>query len=380
VVSTAGVSLGVAALVIVMSILAGLADFIGASVKAVDAPVAVLSSNSGPVPDDPAFVFRLQQLPEVRSVSPFIEGKAVARMPSRNIEVGCLVRGVTQNSFAETGLDSMLIWGSPPETNENDLSGTVLGVYLSEDFMHSAGDTIVFFPPSVFFSGGRAGVGRAVLCGAIETGLPVNDRKIAYMPLETAAGMFLPGGGYTGYFIEPEDGFTQAQTVEALEQTVPDSMAILTWQQRNPALYASLKLESLGAFAAILLITLVASFNITGTIARSVVERRRDIAVLKAMGAGRRLIMRVFLWEGLLVGLTGAVSGILIGLFGCWLIGSTGIIQLPDVYSFHDSFPMKISIPEVVTAGCAAVLISLLAALIPAARASGLEPAKGLRL
>jgi lipoprotein-releasing system permease protein len=156
-------------------------------------------------------------------------------------------------------------------------------------------------------------------------------------------------------------------------------MVVLTWQQRNPALYASLKLESLGAFAAILLITLVASFNITGTIARSVVERRRDIAVLKAMGAGGKLVMRVFLWEGLLVGLTGAFSGILLGLAGCWLIGSTGIIQLPDVYSFHESFPMKVSFSEVFAAGAVAVLISLAAALIPAARASGQEPAKGLR-
>lgn len=204
-------------------------------------------------------------------------------------------------------------------------------------------------------------------------------RSIVYLPLETASRMFLPRGGYTGIFIEPEDDFTQEETVEAVKEIVPDSMNVLTWQQRNPALYASLKLERLGAFAAILLITLVASFNITGTIARSVVERRRDIAVLKAMGANRQLILRVFLWEGLLVGLTGAVGGIILGLAGCWVIGSTGIIHLPDVYSFHDSFPMKISLLAVFTAGGISVLISILAALVPAARASALEPTKGLR-
>lgn len=379
VVSTAGVTLGVAALVIVMGVLGGLAEFISKSVKAVDAPVAVLSGNSSPIPGDSVFIATLQALPQVQSVSPFIEGEAVARMPSRNIEAGCLIRGVTESSFLSAGLDTMLIWGSPPSVQEDDLPGAVLGVYLSEDFMHSVGDTILFFPPSAFFSSGRTGVGRAVLVGSIETGLPVNDRKIVYLPLETAARMFLPRGGYTGLFIEPENSFTQEQTVSALEAAVPDSMSVLTWQQRNPALYASLKLERLGAFAAILLITLVASFNITGTIARSVVERRRDIAVLKAMGANRQLILRVFLWEGMLVGLTGAISGVLLGLAGCWIIGSTGIIQLPDVYSFHDSFPMKISFQAVFTAGGVAVLISLLAALVPAARASGLEPTKGLR-
>ena len=379
VVSTAGVTLGVAALVVVMSVLAGLAEFISESVKAVDAPIAILSSNSSPLPDDSSFISSLALLPEVRAVFPFIEGEAVARMPSRNIEAGCLVRGVTESNFHAAGLDTMLIWGSPPAIQEGDLPRAVLGVYLSEDFMHSIGDTMLFFPPSAFFSSGRTGVGRAVLEGCIETGLPVNDRKIVYLPLETASRMFLPGGGYTGLFIEPEDGFTLEQTVRALEEITPDSMNVLTWQQRNPALYASLKLERLGAFFAILLITLVASFNVTGTIARSVVERRRDIAVLKAMGANRQLILQVFLWEGLLVGLTGAISGIFLGLAGCWLIGSTSMIQLPDVYSFHESFPMKISFPAVFTAGGAALLISLLAALVPAARASGVEPTQGLR-
>lgn len=379
VVSTAGVTLGVAALVIVMSVLSGLEEFISGSVKAVDAPIAILSANSSPLPDDSAFVEALVALPEVRSVNPFIEGEAVARMPSRNIESGCLIRGINESNFVESGLDTMLIWGTAPSIREDDLPGAVMGVYLSEDFMHSAGDTLLFFPPSAFFSSGRTGVGRAVLSGSIETGLPVNDRKIVYIPLETASRMFLPTGGYTGLFVEPEDSFTQEQVIHSLEAVVPDSMVVLTWQQRNPALAASMKLERLGSFAAILLITLVASFNIAGTIARSVVERRRDISVLKAMGANQRLILRVFLWEGLLVGLTGAVSGTLLGLCGCWLITSTNIIQLPDVYSFHNSFPMNISLKAVFTAGAAAVLISLLAALVPAARASSLEPTKGLR-
>ncbi|MCP4646376.1 MAG: ABC transporter permease [bacterium] len=379
VVSTAGVTLGVAALVIVMSVLSGLAEFISNSVKAVDAPIAVFSGSSSPLPDDSAFTGALNSLPEVKAVYPFIEGEAVARMPARNIEAGCLVRGVSQASFLASGLDTMLIWGAIPSVPDDDLPGAVLGVYLSEDFMHSSGDTILFFPPSAFFSSGRTGVGRAVLTGSVETGLPVNDRKIVYLPLETASRMFLPQGGYTGIFIEPESNFTQEQTVSAIEAIIPESMQVLTWQQRNPALYASIELERMGAFAAILLITLVASFNITGTIARSVVERRRDISILKAMGATKKLIIRVFLWEGLLVGIVGALSGILLGLAGCWLISSTNIIQLPDVYSFHDTFPMKISFLAVFTAGGVAVLISLLAALIPASRASVLDPVKGLR-
>lgn len=379
VVSTAGVALGVAALVIVTSVLSGLETFIGNSVRAVDSPLAVLSTGNTPVSSSRSLSESLESLPEVRRVFPYIEGEAVARMPSRNIEAGCLVRGITTDNFIETGLDTMLIWGVPPSVPETGLPGAVLGIYLSEDFMHSTGDTLLFFPPDAFFTSSRSGVGRTVLSGSVETGLPANDRKIAYVPLETASRMFLPRGGYTGYYIEPAAGYELAEVVKSVETILPDSLQVLTWQQRNPALYASLKLERMGSLAAILLITLVASFNITGTISRTVVERRRDIAVLKSMGAERQLVMKVFLWEGMLVGLTGAVSGIVIGLAGCWLIGSTGIIQLPDVYSFHDSFPMQVSIGGVLTAGGAAVLISLIAALIPAARAASLDPVEGLR-
>lgn len=379
VVSTAGVTLGVAALVVVMSVLSGLEEFIGDSVKAVDSPIAILSAGNSPVPSDTGFTGLLNSLEEVAFVFPFIQGEAVVRMPSRNIEAGCLVRGITPENFTSAGLDTMLIWGESPFSADQGLPGAVLGVYLSEDFMHSAGDTLLLFPPEAFFSSGRSGVGRAVLAGSVETGLPANDRKIAYLPLETAARMFLPGGGYTGYFIEPAAGVSLDAVAEAVEHILPDSMQVLTWQERNPALAASMKLERLGSFAAILLITLVASFNITGTISRTVVERRRDVSVLKAMGATKKLIMQVFIWEGMLVGVTGAVTGIALGLAGCWIISSTGVIQLPDVYSFHDSFPMKISFLPVLTAGGAAVLISLAAAVIPAARAAALDPVKGLR-
>lgn len=371
-------TLGVAALVIVMSVLSGLEEFIGKSVQSVDSPLAILSAGNSPVTSDSGFAEMLQALPEIEAVEPFIEGEAVARMPARGIEAGCLVRGVSSESFSGSGLDTMLVWGEAPAVPENGLPGAVLGLYLAEDFMHSAGDTIIFFPPSAFFSSGRSGTGRTVLTGSVETGLPANDRKIAYIPLETASRMFLPAGGYTGYFLEPSENTSLERALNAVQEKLPDSLSVLTWQQRNPALSASMKLERLGSFAAILLITLVASFNITGTISRTVMERRRDIAVLKAMGAGKKLITRVFIWEGMLVGAVGAVTGILLGLLGCWLISSANIIQLPDVYSFHDSFPMKISLSSTLTAGGAAVLISLLAAAVPAFRAAALDPVKGL--
>ncbi|MBD3276795.1 MAG: FtsX-like permease family protein, partial [Candidatus Aegiribacteria sp.] len=124
--------------------------------------------------------------------------------------------------------------------------------------------------------------------------------------------------------------------------------------------------------------TLVATFNIMGTIARSAIERRKDIAVLKAMGADNRLVFRVFLWEGITVGLAGITAGLVIGLTGCWIIGSTGLIELPDVYSFHENIPVLISLPQVVLVCSMAFVLSLGSGVFPALKAARLDPVRGL--
>lgn len=378
VVSIAGVTLGVAALVVVMGVLDGLEDFITESVINVDASLAVMPAGIGVVPDHPGFLEDLLALPQVGSAIPYIQGEAIARLPSRNLEAGCLVRGVPPDIPLMPGIDTLLAWGSPSLTDDRGGPGVIMGLYLAEEFMHSSGDTIVFFPPKSLFSGGTAS-SRAVMVGAVETGLPANDRNLAWVPLALASRMFLPGGGLSGIHVTPAPGYSDEEARQALDSYLPDSLIVLTWQQRNPALAASMKLERIGSMAALLLITLVATFNIMGTVARSVVERRRDIAVLRALGGSDGMISRIFIWEGAFVGITGAVMGVSLGLLGCSILASTGIVSLPDVYSFHDNLPIRVSPAGVALAALAAVVMSVVSALIPAGRAARLEPATALR-
>jgi lipoprotein-releasing system permease protein len=218
-----------------------------------------------------------------------------------------------------------------------------------------------------------------VLTGAVETGLPVNDRALAYVPIEMASRMFLPGGGYSGLAVRLDPGVSPETAADRMEHVIPDSMRLRTWKERNPSLAASMQLEKMGSFAAILLITLVATFNIVGTISRSVVERRRDISILKAMGAGRRLVLSVFVWEGVLVGLAGMAAGLALGLFGCWIIGGAGILTLPDVYSFHEHIPVSVIPLNIVVICASSFLLSLSSAVIPAMKAASLDPLRGLR-
>jgi lipoprotein-releasing system permease protein len=380
VVSVSGVALGVAALVVVMSVMSGLEDFISESVLAVDAPLVAVPASGTSLEAGDDLLDAMEALPEVGSVSPYIQGEAIARHSGRSIDAGCIVRGVDPDrEFEAAGTSSRMSWGEAVLSTPGGYPCTVMGLYLAEEFAHPSGDTLLFFSPRSLFSTRGFGVGRAVLAGAVETGLPVNDQSIAYLPLELARRMYLPEGGYSGISIRPAEGYHENEAAAAVAGLLPPDVLLETWQERNPGLMASMKLERLGSFMAILLIILVATFNIVGTISRSAVERMEDIAILKAMGAARRLIMRVFLWEGVLVGTVGVLAGVSLGLAGCWVLGSTDLIRLPDVYSFHQNMPLKISALSILVISAAAMALSVASGVIPAVRAASLDPVSGLR-
>lgn len=362
-----------------MGILSGLENFIEESVITVDAPLSVMPDSGSSFQMSDSLLNELECLASIGSISPFIQGEAIIRLPSRGVDSGCRVRGVDPEREFTNGIsEDQLSYGelvlSTPEGDDCIL----MGLYLAEQFYHSVGDTMYVFPPMAFFSSRGHAIGKVILSGALETGLPVNDETLAYTPLDLARRMYLPGGGYTGIKLYPAEGFSPEQTAEAASLLLTEGMSIKTWKELNPDLTASMKLERMGAFLALLLITLVATFNIMGTIARSAIERRKDISVMKAMGANNRLIFSIFLWEGIYVGAAGIILGFAIGFFGCWLIGDTGLIQLPDVYSFHENIPVKISILRTALVGFFAFLLSLASGILPAMKAAGLDPVKGL--
>lgn len=378
-VSVAGVALGAGALIVVMSVLSGLEGFIARSVTSAGAPLEVVPSSGAPLLGAEALSSLLSALPSVESVEQFVEGEAILRIPSRDIETACRMRGVPPGGGFARSLDGSLVYGTLDLRAGDGFPGLVTGLYLAEDLYHPLGDTILILPPRSFFGSSGFTVGRAVLTGAVETGLPANDRSLAFIPIDLAGRLFLPSGGCTGLSVGVAAGADPRETASGIRGILPESLEVTTWQDRNRSLAASMQLERAGSFAAILLISLVAAFNIAGTISRSVVERRRDIAILRAMGAGRSLVLGVFMLEGLIVGGLGMVLGLAGGLAGAWLVGSTGVFTLPDVYSFHDRIPVEVD-PLMVAAVClSSITLSVAASLLPAMRAASSDPVGALR-
>ncbi|OPL20094.1 MAG: hypothetical protein AVO35_01165 [Candidatus Aegiribacteria sp. MLS_C] len=379
VVSIAGVALGVGALIVVMSVMSGLEGFIEDSVINVDAPLTILPDSGSSFMMSEDLLVTMETLEEIDLASPFVQGEAILRMPARGVDTGCRVRGVDpEREFAGDRMSDALSYGELRLTAPGGGDAIIMGLYLAEEFFHSVDDTVFIFPPRAFFSGRGHAIGRAVLTGALETGLPVNDETLAWVHIDLARSMYLPEGGYSGIKIYPAEGVSPESASETLTPLLPAGTSVRSWRELNPDLTASMELERMGAFLALLLITLVATFNIIGTISRSVIERRKDIAVLKAMGAGSRLVFRIFLWEGIVVGIAGVLAGTMLGLAGCWVIGSTGLISLPDVYSFHQNIPVHVSPMQVLTVASLAFLLSLGSGIVPAMKAAGLDPVRGL--
>ena len=149
--------------------------------------------------------------------------------------------------------------------------------------------------------------------------------------------------------------------------------------QMNKNLFSALKLEKIVMFIILTLIILVAAFNIVGTLIMMVIEKTRDIAILKSMGATRRSIMKIFMIEGRGIGLIGTLLGLLGGYSLCKLLATYQFIELPQDVYYISTLPVKMNPMDVTLIGVAAIVISLIATVYPAWQASRLEPAEAIR-
>jgi lipoprotein-releasing system permease protein len=153
----------------------------------------------------------------------------------------------------------------------------------------------------------------------------------------------------------------------------------IDWQEQNRSLFQALKLEKLAMGVILLLIVLVAAFNIVSTLTMVVTDKTREIGILKAMGMPAASIRRIFLWQGAAIGVVGTGLGVLLGLVGAWALSSFKLIALdPSVY-FIDKLPIQIALSDVVWIVVASLGIAMLATLWPARQASRLFPVEAIR-
>jgi lipoprotein-releasing system permease protein len=398
-ISTAGVALGVMALIIVLAVMTGFELDLKEKILGTNAHIVVLKS-SGAIDDYDSLRSKLEKYPGVLASTPFIYNQVMITS-GKNVS-GVVLRGIDPESDAKvTNLHKAMVSGSLsallPEpgtmkfssTSEPPRPGLVIGKELARNLNLFVGDKVNIVSPM----GNITPLGMVPkmkgyrVVGIFHTGMYEYDSTLAYVSLKDAQDFLGMGDSVTGIQLKVADVYGTSELTRKINSDLGLSFHARDWMQMNKNILFALKTEKVVMFIILTLIVLVAAFGIASTLFMLVMEKTRDIAILKSMGATGRSIMKIFILEGLIIGTTGTALGVASGLLIAKNLES--IVQLVqrltgfelfsrDVY-YLDRFPSHVVPADVLIISVTALIISFIATLYPSWQASRLLPSEALR-
>jgi lipoprotein-releasing system permease protein len=397
VISTAGVALGVMALIVVLAVMTGFEEDLTEKILGTNAHIVVLRSN-GEMADYKELMGKLKGLGGVTAATPFIYNQ-VMLSTGRNVS-GVVLRGIeTKSDTQVTNLSRSMIEGklsdldkgpaAPVRGSEPPLPGVVIGKELAGHLNLYLGDTVNVISPlgNITPLGMIPKMKRYRVAGIFNTGMFEYDSTLAYVALGEAQSFLGMGDTVTGIQLKVADVYKTGDIVRNINRDIGFPYYARDWMQMNKNILFALKTEKMVMFIILTLIVLVAAFGIASTLFMVVMEKTKDIAILKSMGATGRSIMRIFVLEGLIIGVTGTLVGVMGGLLVALnLEPIVGFVQRvtgfelfsKDVY-YLDRFPSLVIPGDVLLISVTAVIISFLATLYPSWQASRMAPAEALR-
>ncbi len=379
--SIIGIAIGVASLILTLSVVSGFENEIVEKIIGFDSHIRIRQYHFQPMQDFEEINKQIERINGVRVAYPYILHEAVIRSKS-NLD-GIIVEGVTgqDETFRKQVGEDFLGDDFNPAINPESLPAIVLGSKLASRLSVEIGDslTLMVFKgvPGPF---NTPYVKRFRLKGTFETGMVEYDDVFAYMPLSSAQELFGMRSSVTGMKVFLND-FEEASLLskEIEERLGGYPYFPLTWKERHRNLFKWLDTQRIPMVLVFGLIAIVAIFNITSTLVMIVIDKKRDIGLLKALGFRTRQVLLIFLLEGTLIGITGTLFGMILAYGLGTLQQKMSLISIPaDVY-FMDSLPVSMQPEYFITIGSVSLLLCILATLYPSLKASFLMPAKTLR-
>jgi lipoprotein-releasing system permease protein len=379
--SVIGVAAGVATLVIALAMNSGFRETLQDRLLGVTAHISLTRPGSGGIPNYRALSEKLQQMDGVRSVTPAIYETVLLSFNGQ--ARGVVTKGidVEREKKSDEALQKLTSGQLDFSTDADGIDGLVVGKQLSDEWKLRPGDYVTLTSPQGRLTpfGLMPRTRRFRVAGVFESGFYDYDENWCFVSLPAAQS--LAGAGDIVNVLEfrltkPE---LAAQIAPLVEQAAGQGFSAATWMEENKALFRALKLEKLVTAIFIGLITFVAGLNILVVLSMTVTDKARDIAVLLSMGARREQIRRIFLFQGLAIGASGTVLGLVVGYAFAWIAGTYQLIPLdPQVYAvpyvpFHPNFLDGLWI------AIAAMSIAIVATLLPAREAARLLPVEILR-
>lgn len=382
--SISGVAVGVMALIVVIAVMAGFESDLKSRILGVESHIVVMK-HVDRFEDYSRIMEVLEKMQGVQATTPFIMTQVMIRSSSGLS--GAMIRGIAPDTVGRViknfNADDLvrLDGSSSPVGSSSDLPGIILGKELARSLGVSKGDMVHVITPrgTITPAGIMPAMKRFKVVGRFESGMYEYDGSLAYIHLRDAQKLTNLDESVTGIEVRIQDIYQAASISKNISSTLGFPYWTKNWMQMNRNLFSALKLEKTVMFIILALIILVAAFNIASTLIMMVMEKTRDIAILKTMGATDRSIRKIFVFKGMAIGALGTFIGVTLGVVLCKLLEHYQFIELPgDVY-YISKLPVLLKMMDIGIIAISSLAICFLSTLYPARQASRLNPVEAIR-
>jgi lipoprotein-releasing system permease protein len=382
--SIAGVTIGVTALIVVIAVMEGFETDLKTRIMGIE-PHLLIDKKDKSFSEYADVVDIAEQTPGVRAAWPVVELQVMLKSATR--VTGAVIKGVDPLAAAKgLPIESLSMLAAPreipsPEGRNLALPPIIIGRDLARKLSLIQGDPIFVVSPR----GTMAPVGfipfmkRFSVAGFFETGMYAYDGSLAFMRLADAQQLSREKQTVSAVELRVDRIFNTTEVGDQIISRAGASFRYRDWMQLNRNLFSALKLEKAAMFITLTLIILVATFSITSSLVMLVMEKTKDIAILKAMGATQKSLHKVFLSKGVLIGVLGILAGCAAGMLACLLLAQYPFIELPgDVY-FLTTLPVQIDLLDMAVIVFGTLVICMAASYFPARQAARMHPVDGIR-
>ncbi len=381
VISVLGVMTGVMALIVVLSVMNGFRADLMSKILGVNSHILVFNYG-GWLEDYKLAEKKIKKVEGVLATTPFIHSQVMLNN-SGHIS-GAVLRGIDPERASDViGLNTMVKQGSLASLNQ-DIDGSpgiIIGKELSKQIGAYPGDSVALISPQGTLTpmGRKPNTRKFIVCGIFESGMYEYDASMVYISLNEAQNFMGMGNRITGLGVKVKDPYLSDKIAIQIKEELGSPYWTKDWKIMNKSLFSALKLEKYTMFIILAMIVIVGALNIISTLVMVVMEKTRDIAILRAMGASAKSIMSIFMLQGVVIGLVGTITGLISGLGICHFLKKYKFIDLPSDVYYISTLPVKVDFWDVCIVALVTLLISFFATIYPSWYATKLNPIEAIR-